>query len=487
MAAPPVSEVSNAPSLSQSLRLLRTIASVDRSTGDLKEAASDLGDLSDLNNLESDRTFLSDDIHLAGLFEPHENLEKEHPDAKALGESISGPLWNAPGSLRAIFLLREWLPFVKMLRRHLLDLRGAKAAFGLLESTEEVPPHRLPSQKDLRLLVKTNLELTERWYGPGCGNISAVYEFFMEMHVIAGLVKSPWATLAKHRSRDGFLVAVDNSARSASRYGGGGSASSVREEERLGALPKTRGESAIDTTVQSGVLLPQEARRLARGGHCAAFVVCSVARLQRRYLRITAQLSDDDLAHRLQSGVCTPEEVASAVDRACQDEDRAREAGLRLDSLALAALRRTGRVVSSFADLPAEMQKNLNKEMEARAGDDPTANADADDSVCEEANHYSSQLQRFVKFLREKPGRVFEGDLRLHKKLLVVAMWKNDIKVLPRSTVERYQIERYLSLKWVRRVPLLGIDEQGHETELRAAGQQVRPCRSPSTPAVLPR
>jgi hypothetical protein len=424
----------------------------------------------------------------AGAFSPlPKEIETERDVDHGTAAQGAKGLWAAEGHLRARYIVGHWLPFIKVLRRMIMDLQGQAIAHAHHHPGTPLDPKKLPSQRVLRGLVARNVELTEIWYGQGWGNCSCVYEFFIRMNEVAGLVAIDWNQVPKKRSKDNFVVVFDGRRRNAARFpsaqaSGGGGGESSSDADPLGQLPDQKGESPIDNSVHSNVMLPEEARRLLRGGKVLTFILFSFASLQRRYLRQIGEEMNVSLADE------GPFEVREILGRLYKDHQDAPENSLlgrlklRTDAPAFQTLLELGHVVSEWNHLPQSVQEGLNREVEkraeAKAQEDSKAREDANEGDPKEASESSSTeskeasplVREFVHFLRNHPGRVFRDDVRLHKRLLVVSMWKRDLVVLPRSAVERHAHERYLSIEWTRLVPLFTVDDDGGESVLREQG-----------------
>jgi hypothetical protein len=82
----------------------------------------------------------------------------------------------------------------------------------------------------------------------------------------------------------------------------------------------------------------------------------------------------------------------------------------------------------------------------------------------------AGELKEFMEWYKKNPGRIYKNDKALHKKLVVLGMWTKELAVMKRSTVEAASYIRYIPFRWERQVPLITMNEDGSEEELRAAG-----------------
>jgi hypothetical protein len=194
-------------------------------------------------------------------------LELERLDLQALRRTsravwvrhdsrIGFGLWAAShAGCKARFLVAHWLPFIKVLRRALMNVQGQRLVGVDLARV-------LPSQNDLREFVRKNLSLTEIWYGPGCGNISATYEFLLRAYEQAGVVGFDINKVPRRRSKDGFCLAIDGRTRKAF-YKENAPPDDHTHAPQVGRLATADAhiESPIDNTMASNVLWPAEARR----------------------------------------------------------------------------------------------------------------------------------------------------------------------------------------------------------------------------------
>jgi len=82
----------------------------------------------------------------------------------------------------------------------------------------------------------------------------------------------------------------------------------------------------------------------------------------------------------------------------------------------------------------------------------------------------SQLLEEFIQFTKANPGKIFRQDKQLHKKLLVLGLWQNELSVAKRSALEKHTVHRHLLFEWTRQVPLVQLQEDGTESTLRLAG-----------------
>ena len=62
-------------------------------------------------------------------------------------------------------------------------------------------------------LVEENLRLTSLWYGKDKGNISAYYTWFVQAHLLSGVVAYDFDSIPVQLSPDGWVKNIDGDTR----------------------------------------------------------------------------------------------------------------------------------------------------------------------------------------------------------------------------------------------------------------------------------
>ena len=86
--------------------------------------------------------------------------------------------------------------------------------------------------------------------------------------------------------------------------------------------------------------------------------------------------------------------------------------------------------------------------------------------------HIPNTHTYLTRIPQANPGGVFRGDKRLHRELLLLGMWRNEISVVKRSVIEGHTFLRYVPVPWTRQVALVEIGANGEETVLRQPGDK---------------
>ena len=186
-------------------------------------------------------------------------------------------------------------------------------------------------------------------------------------------------------------------------------------------------------------------------------------------------------------------------------------------------LKKTGRVIENWGQLPQEVKEENLKQAKALANEEygkykeakiakkqaelakhsePITLAEVTKQFEEEEKFWN----RFVEFINKNTGRFLEPDdltinrflrdvkggiyqdrkdtdlvtpgLReeykksIHHMLILCGMWSDKITVVPRREVEQESPHRFLPITWERKTDLRNVDEKGKETLLRNHGQK---------------
>jgi hypothetical protein len=221
-------------------------------------------------------------------------------------------------------------------------------------------------------------------------------------------------------------------------------------------MAQSVAESPIDNTVLPNVMSPNHAKCLLAGGKVKTLLLSSIATSQAEYLRQLSQEMQSDL---LALGPC---ETKEEIGRLSKDTAMMERLGIDTGTMSFKLLAENGFVVRSFGQLSREQQDRVNdylmQELHShsrkRQAVAPQAqeHGQADAPVPEAAN--KDELASFLKFCRDHPGRLYKDDRKLHKQMLFLGMWSQELVVLKRSTVEQFTDSRYAPVQWQRRVPL---------------------------------
>jgi len=172
--------------------------------------------------------------------------------------SLYGLLWRGTPVQKDRFVSECWLPFMRLLQDELIAVR-TRAACDF--SKEE----RMPSQRRVLELSRACMDLTERWYGKGHGNVSAIYEWLMEAADYSGEAAYNWRDIPCHWSPDGFVRIVDGKVRWNLQSAMYATLDKQAGPMSSGALSQLTGESPIDNTVLPNILTPLQARVVVAG------------------------------------------------------------------------------------------------------------------------------------------------------------------------------------------------------------------------------
>ena len=150
-------------------------------------------------------------------------------------------------------------------------------------------------------------------------------------------------------------------------------------------------------------------------------------------------------------------EMASVVRRVL------RESGVPRDSLSWVSLVQRGRPLASYGQLSTQQKKDVHKYLKQELGEGEGGHAGTGAAGDEK----SQELHRFVQFCRDHPGSIWQDDVRLHKKMVLMVSLSKEYKVVSREEVDKHTVHRHLAVPWTRSVPLVMLDEQGAEQVLR--------------------
>jgi hypothetical protein len=340
---------------------------------------------------------------------------------------------------RTTFVVNKWVPFLRKLRLEAVGVQSRTLAdFAMNE--------RMPSQKMVLEFAEECLQLTEEWYGPGLGNISALYEFLVETGEAMG--DSPYCNeqVPTMFSQDNYIMVMDGAVRKALYHGpspGGNKADDMH-------MAQSVAESAIDNSVLPNMMSPNQAKCLLAGGKVKTLLLSSIATSQAEYLRqLSAETKSDLLA-------LAPSDAKEEVERLAKDTAMMERLGIDTSTLSFKLLVENGFVVRSFGQLSTEQQDQINsflkQELQSHSKKRQAVVAQAEKPTQEAAN--DDELADFLTFCRDHPGRLYKEDRKLHKQLLFLGMWSQELVVLKRSTVEQFTDSRYVPVRWHRQVPL---------------------------------
>ena len=120
------------------------------------------------------------------------------------------------------------------------------------------------------------------------------------------------------------------------------------------------------------------------------------------------------------------------------------------------ALELRGVVTESYAQLDLETKVVLAKRIEM--------------FVDQEWDHEAvdKELIDFIDYIRNNPGGVYKDDMTQHRTMMMRAQMTSGISTMAKTMVNTYTVHRFLSVRWVRTVPLLRGEEIGPPTLLRS-------------------
>mmetsp|Transcript_4826 Transcript_4826/g.7519 ORF Transcript_4826/g.7519 Transcript_4826/m.7519 type:complete len:802 (-) Transcript_4826:399-2804(-) len=349
------------------------------------------------------------------------------------------------------FLEKEWRPFLATLDYHLNEVKRKRELGYLLED-------RLPPQETILHLADHCLELTKRWYGPKYGNLSALFVWFVSASEEAGVSVYRYKDLPIERSKDSFVLAIDGVAR--------GKYLKMMKERNdnhvaLGGWRQQQGESAIDNTVLVNVLSPVQAHVLLAGMNLRAFIVKCLQIWQKRHLKRIGSLLSRPEDFSIEA--ITPASLKANLEGVSSEELMA--AGIHVErSISYQLLAQTGGLIENWGQLPADRRRAFHELITAYY----TTRAEAQQSKSQ--RRWTKIYSKFTQFVSEHPGTFFTSK-KLHSVYLLSGMWKGDVAVVKRSTMEQVTVARYLPVRWVRRCDLQAYDSRGGKARMvRAAG-----------------
>jgi hypothetical protein len=151
-----------------------------------------------------------------------------------------------------------------------------------------------------------------------------------------------------------------------------------------------------------------------------------------------------------------PSDAKEEVERLAKDTAMMERLGIDTSTLSFKLLVENGFVVRSFGQLSTEQQDQINsflkQELQSHSKKRQAVVAQAEKPTQEAAN--DDELADFLTFCRDHPGRLYKEDRKLHKQMLFLGMWSQELVVLKRSTVEQFTDSRYVPVRWHRQVPL---------------------------------
>lgn len=364
----------------------------------------------------------------------------------------TGSIKHADEETQRAFLDRDWLPFIDQLNQ----LREQTRRRLVLQC---LPHEVLPSHALLSELTQRNLELTRRWHGRS--NACAVYDLLMDLGECDGHNTYRFADIPQSWSKDKYIRVIDGQARSRMYPARtvGTSTSTESTATQVGRLPQTTGESAIDNLVLPSIRTRKQSLRLMVGYHIQQFFLRVVQRRQNKLLIL--------LGFHADSGTPLEDDVkARAVDMLV--EEAAASPGICPGSVALDMLAETGRSTTSFGQFPEDIHRKVDNLV-----------CDHLDSRIPDAK-LSEELHDFLNHCEKHPGRSYARSGVQHKLMIFKAIASPDLRIRWRSEQERFTQHRYISLPWVRRVPLYALSPASQVQNAKDGGPEVAELARPS-------
>lgn len=121
------------------------------------------------------------------------------------------------------------------------------------------------------------------------------------------------------------------------------------------------------------------------------------------------------------------------------------------------ALHKHGMVASSFGQLTSDTKVKLAKQVEHIV-----------DSTWAQ-DELTPEVMEFIDFARNNPGGVFKDDMALHRRMLCAVQMSSGVSVVSKSRITHATAHRFLSVRWVRTVPLMRGEAEGDPTMVREA------------------
>jgi len=353
-------------------------------------------------------------------------------------QEVATPVCCGSNEERQRFLEKEWAPFIAELRDALASTQ-TRHALGF--SPEEV----LPPRESWIAWADRNRQLTTKWYGRP--NVSVLYELLIECGLHDGDSVYRTSELRQEWSEDRWVRTIDGKARKA--------AYKKRDEmkaTRTYATSQKAGESMIDNSILPNIMTAAESHVLLAGKIIKDFMVRRIAKQQRKCLVVLAKLPSVPTPAL---GLLPPEELREVLG-ALSNEDLV-AAGINPESSAFQALRATGRIIASFGQFTADQRNRIQQFIQTTLG-------------CESPSGKRQELDDFVAFIHEHPGRIYKDDGHLHHELLNRVLFSKHYVVVKRSTMAQFAAHRYFTNGWKRTYPLIEFSEEGVEKELRPSG-----------------
>jgi len=318
------------------------------------------------------------------------------------------PIKACSSEEREYFLIEKWSPFLATLGQYVEDVKTRAARKFQLHEI-------MPSHAEIHSLVQTCLKLTKEWHGRG--NISAVYEAFMEMAQYDGHTIFRFDTLQQARSPDGYIRLVDGRARYKAQSEQTARAKGTEASKKpvlIGRMVQAAGESPIDNLVLPSIMPRKQALLLFTGHRIQQFFVRALQWKQRRLL------------------AASPASIGEELKA----------------SLAYRMLIELGGVIESYGQLPEDVRANadsfLASEIGARQGDT-------------QVEEMPGELDEFIRHCQSHPGRAYKKCRVQHNVMLFKAIASKAVRVVWRSDLEPFTQHRYFVYPWTRTVPLLGL------------------------------
>jgi len=343
---------------------------------------------------------------------------------------------------RTRFLEEQWSPFLKELQQLLEETRSRRKRRFLLHEV-------MPSQETFATLAKNNLALTAMWHGRG--NISALYEVFMEAAELDGHSPYFFGDIPRERSADGYIRVLDMQARKR-LYSGGKMQDQPEHTLKVGSTLQSAGESPIDNLVLPNVMRRRSALLLFAGHRVQQLFLQTLQWKQQRLLASWGLLE--------KSGATISERARLELQAVANADE----------SSALSCLAELGRVVESYGQLPTSVRVRVSSVLEGLLGQSTHAD-----------NEVPADLHEFVEYCEKHPGRSFKGSPTQHKLFLLRAIACPALRVVWRSQLERFTQVRYIAVQWTRRIPLVALLEPASE----AFQKQATPGGDPIDLALL--
>eukprot|EP00747_Dinoflagellata_sp_TGD_P031527 gnl/TRDRNA2_/TRDRNA2_135345_c0_seq1.p1 gnl/TRDRNA2_/TRDRNA2_135345_c0~~gnl/TRDRNA2_/TRDRNA2_135345_c0_seq1.p1 ORF type:complete len:670 (-),score=113.94 gnl/TRDRNA2_/TRDRNA2_135345_c0_seq1:87-1898(-) len=299
----------------------------------------------------------------------------------------------------------------------------------------------MPSHGEILRLLQWSLALTERWHGRP--NISALYEFFMDMAECDGHSPYMFRDLPQERSSDRYVRVLDGQARR-KLYSGPGAKAADKPTYWVGRMPQPAGETAIDNLVLPNVMKKQKTLLLLAGHRIQQLVVRCIQKKQRSIL---ARL---ELVEFVAEGVDLEthrSEIRQKVQGIIESQ------GIE-ESTAHTALAESGQVLESYGQLPEKAREQIESFLDTELGRAAASTAEPDE-----------ELAAFVEHCEKHPGRAFKGSSVQQKLMIFKAIKSPAVKILWRSQTERFTQHKYFAVPWRRSVPLLALQPKADTEE----------------------